>query len=117
MSREDPAHWSGDYYPATPGYQKHSATSKAAAESIAPKLGRLHEYVLSVFKQVYRDSGGGLTDEVLDGYFAPFIAAKTLRPRRIELTAQGYLNDSGRTRTTASGRQATVWIISQGEKP
>ena len=105
--------WSNDAsltraYPESAGHIHGSVTSRLAADSINPKLGRLHELVLAAFR-AWSDPSTGWTDDELDAYLSCY--TKTARPRRIELTALGYLKDSGRTRTTASGRQATVWVL------
>lgn len=50
----------------------------------------------------------GVTDEEI--VLALDIDPSTARPRRIELVAAGQVIDSGRTRETRSGRQATVWV-------
>lgn len=108
MSRLDPATWS-DGYPNTAGHVHGSATSRAAAQSMRPKMGALHEITLRAFREA---GEAGLTDEQLDrDWCVRANYAKTLRPRRIELTALGHLKDSGRTATTVSGRAAKVWVL------
>lgn len=98
-----------DRYPATAGHVFGSNTSKAAADSMRPKMGALHEITLRAFREA---GEAGLTDEQLDrDWCVRANYAKTLRPRRIELTAQGYLKDTGRTSPTTSGRQAKVWVL------
>ncbi len=89
-----------------PPTQRHSATSLAAAKSIKPQLSRLHKLVLDALTK----SRFGETDESLMQLTG--LPANTLRPRRRELELQGKIKDSGETRATASGRQATVWRIS-----
>lgn len=86
----------------TAPFQRHSETSKAAATAIAPKLGELHRKVW-----VAIHAAGGLTDE--DGIAATGLAASTYRPRRIELVAANYVEDSGHTKRTKADRPATVW--------
>lgn len=86
-----------------PPAQAHSPTSVAAAEAVAPKVGRLRRVVLDCL----RGEPGGLTDEeVID---RTGLSPSTARPRRIELQRTGLVKDSGRTRKTRSGRLATVW--------
>lgn len=105
MSRLDSKQWSTTSYPYRPGEQPHSATSRAAAQSISDKkLGDLHRRVYAHL--LHND---GATDE--EGQRALDLAPNTYRPRRIELTAQGFVKDSGTTRPTLSGRSAAVWIV------
>jgi hypothetical protein len=105
MSRLSRETWSTTTYPDAPGYQKHSATSKAAADSIRPKaLGDLHRKVWAHI----RDSGG-CTDEA--GQEALGLAPNTYRPRRRELELAGYVGESGRTALTHSGRSASIWVV------
>jgi hypothetical protein len=92
---------------ATPPAQKHSATSKAAADGIKLLAAGLRGKVLS-----FIDSRGaeGATDEEISR--ATGINPSTARPRRVELVARGLIEKSG-TRKTASGRRADVWVISR----
>jgi hypothetical protein len=50
----------------------------------------------------------GATDEEVQVQIP--MPANTQRPRRIELVRRGLVVDSGRTRRTASGVAAVVWI-------
>ena len=85
--------------------QRHSATSLAAAESIKPFKGaaerKLYEWALNL-------GSAGFTDLEAQDCFG--WAGDFERPRRCWLSDHGYLRDSGRTRPTPKGRQATVWI-------
>lgn len=83
---------------------RSSATSRAAAESIAPKAGTLRALVLDAIQK----SAYGLTDEDLQEIL--HLNPSTQRPRRIELVRMGLVCDSGETRLTRSGRKATVWV-------
>ena len=85
--------------------QGHSETSKAAADDIEPKLGRLRRLVLDTL----RCSAQGETDESL--MVLTKLAPNTLRPRRRELQLMGLVEDSGTTRAVASGKQAVVWRV------
>lgn len=89
-------------FPKTAPYVAHSATSKEAAASIAPKMREQHRQVW----RALRDAGG-LTDE--EGIAATGLPASTYRPRRIELCDAGFAEDSGHTKRGKSGRSATVW--------
>ena len=85
-------------------FQKHSATSRAAAESVV-NAGTLRAKV----RDFIADLGGyGATDEEVQN--ALNLSGNTVRPRRRELEKAGHVVDSGRTRATQSGRQAVVWI-------
>lgn len=90
--------------PETLPYQPHSATSKAAAESARGECsGKQRNRVLLAI----RKSLAGLTDE--EGIARTAISPNAYRPRRGELVEMGFVRDSGKTRGTTSGRQATVW--------
>lgn len=86
-------------------YQPHSATSREAATKIRPKAETLRATVLDVieFSGTY-----GRTDTEIQDILR--LEGSTQRPRRVELLRAGLIRDSGRTRATASGRQATVWV-------
>ena len=91
--------------PDGPGYTAGSHTSKAAAESIEPKLGKLQRQVLLFIRM---RGAHGATDPEIAGALG--LARDTARPRRRELGHKGLVGDSGRTRKTPSGRQAVVWV-------
>lgn len=82
-------------------YQRHSATSRDAAESVTT-AEKDRDRVLKYIRIAY-----GATDEQIAT--ALCMNPSTARPRRVELVRQGLIVDSGRTRLTASGRAATVW--------
>ena len=86
-------------------YQKHSPTSKAAAESISDNKRIIDQ--LKIFEAI-RDSHDGLTDE--QGQSLTGINGNTYRPRRGELQKMGYLYPEG-IRNTKSGRKAAVWYV------
>ena len=83
-------------------YQRHSMTSRAAAERIEPKLGTKRAIVLAFLR-----SNGGATDEEMQRSIP--MGANTQRPRRVELVAARLIRDSGKTRATSGGDQAVVW--------
>lgn len=96
-------------YPHAPGSVSGSATSQAAADTIGPKLPKLQAMVLGLFEKA---GSRGLTDDELQ---AAGNTPSVLRPRRIELTARGFLRPSGRTRPTVANREAEVWIINRNK--
>jgi hypothetical protein len=86
-----------------PPAQRHSATSRAAADEIAAAAHTLRARVFALLKR------GALTDEEMQ--FMLEMNPSTQRPRRIELTQAGLVRDSGTTRPTLSNRDAVVWEI------
>ena len=90
-------------YDGLPPYQKHSTTSREAAESIVPHLERLEQVAYD-----YILSSGGATDAEL--YANTELTENSYRARRISLTSKVLVRDSGTTRRTKSGRQAVVWV-------
>jgi hypothetical protein len=91
-------------YRGEPPCVSHSETSKEAAKKIKPVTGELHNRIMDFLD----DHPEGATDEQLIDLLG--IAANTLRPRRRELQLAEKIKDSGLTRLTKSGRNATVWI-------
>lgn len=85
--------------------QGHSTTSQVAAMEIEPRAGTLRGFVLAYL----RGKGStGATDEQIQEDLN--MNPSTQRPRRIELVAADLVRDSGMTRTTRSGRGASVWL-------
>ena len=89
-----------------PPHQRHSKTSRAAAESIKPHLNALQARVLGC---IQLEPAYGATDDEIQRMTG--MNPSTQRPRRIELLEKGLIRDSGRTRKTKSGRAATVWVV------
>lgn len=87
-------------------FQRHSETSRAAAESMEPAANTLRFKVLDAIRA---SCGAGYTDEELQVGLK--MAANTERPRRRELERAGLIRDSGQTRPTLSGRAAVVWVV------
>lgn len=91
-------------YPDAPGH-RNVDTSVAAANALAPKLGRLQRMA----ETAIRDAG-------LFGLTADELAARldmdrwSIQPRTSELRRKGLIRDSGRRRPNATGKQAIVWI-------
>jgi hypothetical protein len=91
-------------YPDAPGH-RNVDTSVAAANELAPKLGRLQKMAEA---EIRAAGPRGLTaDELaeqvdMDRY--------SIQPRTSELRQKGFIRDSGRRRKNASGKMAIVWI-------
>jgi hypothetical protein len=86
-----------------------SDTSVAAAVSLIPDLGRLEE---RVYGHIDRSLDRGCTDDELEVMTG--LSHQTTSARRRTLVLKGLVQDSGRRRTTRSGRKATVWVKSEG---
>lgn len=91
-------------YPDAPGH-RNVETSIAAADTLAPKLGRLQRMVQSA---IHDAASFGLTADEL--------AAKlnmdrwSIQPRTSELKRKGLIRDSGQRRPNSTGKLAIVWI-------
>lgn len=92
------------FYPDSPGH-RNVDTSIAAANALAPKLGRLQR----IAEAAIREAG-------LYGLTADELAARlgmdrwSIQPRTSELRRKGIIRDSGLRRPNATGKQAIVWI-------
>jgi hypothetical protein len=97
----------GDYtlYDGRPPSQKHSDTSRAAADRIRHRIGPLHREIIAFLTNAVQ----GATDEQMQADIP--MPANTQRPRRVELTQEGIVMDSGRRKLTDSRREAVVWIL------
>lgn len=91
-------------YPDAPGH-RNVATSMAAADALAQKLGRLQQIALVAIREA--GARGVTTDELEDllGF-----QRWSLRPRTSELRKKGLIRDSGHRRPNATGKQAIVWV-------
>ena len=87
-------------------YVRRSATSRAAAESLAPRA--LNHFEAVVLRAFHEAGPRGLTDEECQDVTR--IDPSTQRPRRVSLVALGRLRDSGEKRATRRGRLAVVWV-------
>ena len=86
-----------------PPHQRHSRTSRESAAAVAPKFSeRMHQLLGRFAIQ-------GMTD--LEGQQQTKILGDSYRPMRVTLTKLGYLEDSGNTKPTESGRKAVIWTI------
>lgn len=88
-----------------PPHQRHSETSRASARAVAPKFNERMRQLLTRF------AIQGMTD--WEGQMRTMIPGDSYRPLRIRLTQLGYLEDSGNTAVTDSGRKAVIWQITE----
>lgn len=87
-------------------------TQRKAAILVYPRSGT---YRIGVLRAIAKADAHGATDEEL--YQATGWDENTVRPRRNELMNDGWVEDSGRTRRTPSGKDAVVWVLTeQGHK-
>ena len=93
-------------YPSAPGHRGVD-TSIAAADGVAPNLGRLQRAV----HQIIITAGlyGATTNEIAA---ALQIDRGSVQPRTSELKARGLIIDSHMRRLNANGKRAIVWTAS-----
>lgn len=89
-------------------FQRHSRTSRAAAINAEPAAGTKRGQALAYLR---RQAHAGATDEEMQAHIP--MNANTQRPRRVELVSAGLVRDSGRTRKTAGGDDAVVWVAAE----
>lgn len=90
-------------YPDAPGH-RNVDTSVAAAEALAPKLGRLQQMALGAIAGAGEH---GLTaDELAAGLN---LDRWSIQPRTSELKRKGLIMDSGQRRPNCTGKLAIVW--------
>jgi hypothetical protein len=94
-----------DEYDDLPPYQRHSDTSREAAELIEPDAATLRGQVLAHIRGC--GDKGATDDEV---QVALGMNPSTERPRRIELWRADLVRRTEATRPTRSGRSASVWV-------
>lgn len=92
-------------------YVAHSATSRAAAESVTRSTAQTDRERILAF--LLRAGVTGATDE--EGFDTLQMNPSTYRPRRIELAQAGRIvplvvEGKGIARPTHSGRFAVVWV-------
>ena len=91
-------------YPNAPGH-RNVETSIAAANDLAPKLGRLQRMA----EGAVRDAGWvGLTADELAAQLG--MDRCSIQPRTTELKRKGLIRDSGQRRANCTGKAAIVWI-------
>lgn len=94
-----------DLYGGEPPSQKHSDTSRKAANRIRHRIGPLHVEIIGFLTTNPR---GATDEEMQTGIPMP---ANTQRPRRVELTQMNRVVDSGRRKLTKSRREAVIWVV------
>ena len=92
-------------YPDSPGH-RNVDTSVAAANDIAPKLGRLQRMATEAIKAAGDD---GLTADELAVRL--MLDRWSIQPRTSELRRKGVIRDSGCRRKNNTGKLAIVWVI------
>lgn len=85
-----------------------SATSVAAAKSVAPHASRLEAIVLAAITAA--PATGRTCDEI---EVSEVMSHQTTSARCRALVLRGAIQDSGMKRKTRSGRLATVWVRAQ----
>jgi hypothetical protein len=91
-------------YPDAPEH-RNVDTSIAAAEALAPKLGRLQ-----------RLAQAAISDAGANGLAVDELAARlgwdrwSVQPRTSELKHKGLIRDSGQRRPNCTGKLAIVWV-------
>lgn len=95
------------FYPVEPGHRGVD-TSVAAAESIAPSLGRLQA---NVHEAVKAAGAAGLTTNEIAQWLG--VDRGSVQPRTSELRLQGLIGDSGQRRQNENGKSAIVWVASE----
>jgi hypothetical protein len=78
------------------------ATSRKAAANALPKSGTNRARIFHYIK-----AHDGATDEELE--IALNLSGNTVRPCRVSLVNDGYVQDTGRRRQVRSGNDAIVW--------
>lgn len=96
-------------FPTTPP-SNGTPTSQAAADSLTEAT--LNEQQRAVLNALWRYRVNiGLTDEEVCKLTG--LNPNAERPRRGELVAGGWVEDSGETRMVRSGRKATIWRVTE----
>lgn len=91
-------------YPDAPGHRGVD-TSVAAAEALAPDLGRLQQLAAKTIKAA---GASGLTADELAARLGE--ARWSIQPRTTELKHKGVIVDSGQRRENVTGKRAIVWV-------
>jgi hypothetical protein len=96
-------------YPNRPGYVQDSDTSRAAADSLSDR--ELSKQKLAIVGYIDRNAEHGATCDEIEVAFD--LRHQTASARIRELSLSGVLVDTGRRRTTRSGRLARVYVIAE----
>jgi Fic family protein len=92
-------------YPDSPGFEKDSDTSKAAAISFEDVQGSFQDQALI---HIAGTGPRGLTSDELERMTG--WRHQTASARIRELVLKGFVVDSGRRRQTSSGHKAAIWV-------
>jgi hypothetical protein len=95
-----------DLFTHRPPHVRGSATSKAAADSVAESAGNLRNKVLTCIADT--GAAGMTTDEI---EAALDMRHQTASARIVELVNAGKILKTDRTRPTRSGRAAAVYTV------
>lgn len=95
----------------TPGVERADSgdTTNAARWAVMPRTGSQRRRILNAFIVGIGQSGNDWTDDEL--IVALGMTHQSVGPRRGELVAGGWLEDSGHRRPTRSGQAAVVWRL------
>lgn len=97
--------------PDAPG-DRNVETSIAAADAIAPKLGRLQRMVVGAITAA---GAHGVTADELSARLA--MDRWPIQPRTSDLKRMGMLRDSGQGRPNCTGKCAIVWTAARRPPP
>lgn len=92
-----------------PHHAGASDTEKAAAWAMMPRAGTLRAEALEALVAAAGSPLKGYTDAELAKHTGRYLYS--IAPRRTELAAGGWIEDSGRRRDTPNGHQAIVWVL------
>lgn len=95
-------------YPNTPGYQRDSSTSAAAAESVKPTAATMRGKILRLLK----NSIDGFTIDQIAVFLGCQTGTSSARMRELEL--QGLIIKSGKTRLTRAKKSAKIYYLKEG---
>lgn len=87
-------------------FQRHSETSREAADAIRGKASKTLR--AKVYRAIVASGDRGMTDPELQAELG--LTGSTQRPRRVRLVELGLVIDSGKCRASATGRRCTVWV-------
>ena len=87
----------------------HNATDTSTAAALAIR-SKTKEAEMELLTWLRYMSGTGGTDSEIQERFG--WSGDFERPRRWRLAKDGMIQDSGRRRTTPSGKAAIVWVVS-----